>query len=69
MVSLTTCPCCGDPLLHCIRRGEAYRFCSSCWLEFPALMPTRQRASAAPLQSSGTQTAGVEDDALALPAA
>lgn len=35
MIALATCPCCSEPLLHCIRRGESYWFCPTCWLDFP----------------------------------
>jgi len=42
MVTLTTCPCCSEPLLHCIRGGESYWFCPACWLDFPERIQAQQ---------------------------
>jgi len=29
------CPCCNGSLLHHIRQGGSYWFCSNCWQEMP----------------------------------
>lgn len=32
---MAACLCCHGPLLRCVRHGDIYWFCSSCWQEMP----------------------------------
>lgn len=34
---MTQCPCCGRPLVSCIRNHHQYYFCPHCWAEMPNL--------------------------------
>lgn len=35
------CPCCNGSLLHHIRKGGSYWFCSNCWQEMPSSLPDK----------------------------
>ena len=36
----TVCPCCSNPMLHCLDHNREYWFCRNCWQEMPDLMST-----------------------------
>jgi len=67
MVPRATCPCCSEPLLHCIRRGESYWFYPTCWLDFPERMQAQQ-PQIATLQSTPQPASTVDGASLAVAA-
>ena len=42
---LTACPCCSNPMLHCIGNHREYWFCRNCWQEMPDLGEVKRSRS------------------------